>query len=309
MSDEMNTGIEDTGADSGAGSEAQNLQDLFELVEGKNSDGTPIKKQLTRAEMLELAQKGFGADKAFEEVAMTKKQLKEFAAAARDPERVFDLLQQLGHDTDKLLTGRLNKQMLEALKTPEEVEIEQLRRDAEAYRKSEAKRLRDEEERQIGETANATMTKVYSTIEGVLSASGVDQSKETVAEVARYLKQMMTSAERQGKDFRLEDVPLDGIIEHLQERRNSFFSWLDELDDDRLLQTLGDKRQKRISAALTKLMSGKQMNSEINKFERKNTVPETEGKQKKVLSVQEVEELNAKRIAKMQEAWERTQRK
>lgn len=233
------------------------IEEMFELQHGKNPDGTAITKKVSKADLLSLAQKGFGANQSFEEAKALKSQMTELARLMADPEKVFEVLSSLGHDTDKLMMGRFHKQSIENMKSPEEKEFEVLKRDAELYRKQQAEHLQQQKEAQVLQLTQQYQNVLMDKIEQVLSASGVDKTKQTVAEIARCIKIVQ---DKEGDKFRLENVPVEQLVKHLQRKRQtSFTSLIDELDDDGILQMLTPAQRQKIGAALTKQLQGQGM--------------------------------------------------
>lgn len=294
--------------DDAANPELATNEELYELIAGKNPDGTPLKKQLKKDEMLKLAQKGFGADSTFQEAQQTKAQMKELARMLADPEAVFEIIKKFGHDPDQLMTGRMAKQMLEAMKTPEQIQAEEWKRDAEKFRAQEAKRLQDEQESLITNRAKEIQTDLYTRIEQTLNSAGVPSTKASVAEVGRYLKALVNKAESEGQSLDIKNVKLENIVAHMRNQHKVTFESLfsDDLDEDGILALLDEKLQKRIGAALTKKLSSG--NAVSNVIERKaSTTPALDKPEKKerALSPEEANELSAERIRKLQAMWDK----
>lgn len=296
--------------DNPANETASELQEeLFELIEGKNPDGTPIKKQLKRDELLKLAQQGFGASKSFEEAKAAKEQMKQLARMLQDPEKVFEVLKQLGHDPDQLMTGRMANQMLENMKTPEEKEMEQLRREAEEFRRFKAQQMKEQEESQIEHRAAEIRNSLYSRIEETLNTAGVPKTRATIAEVSRYIKMMADASERNGESFDIDSVKLNNIVAHLREKhKQTFESLFDELDDDGILAMLPESIQKKIGAALTKKLSGGKV-ADINSIRRpaksNDSLLDAPADKPKIISMKEADAITENRIRKAQELWDR----
>jgi hypothetical protein len=288
-------------------------EELFELVEGKNSDGSPIKKSLTKAEMLELAQKGFGANKSFEEAKATKAQMKELARAMSDPTQLPAVLKHLGIDLDSFIQERMAHQMLENMKSPEEKEMEQYRKEAEEFRRMKAEQAKQDEETQINQRAQEIRQSLYSRIEETLNTAGVPKTQTTVAEVSRYIKMMADSAARQGKQFDINTVKLESIVSHMKaKQKETFESLFADLDDDGTLAMLPEALQKKIAAALTKKMSGAKI-TDINSINREpkqtqwNEQPAD--RKQKTINTAEANKIFEDRIAHAQAQWDKQNRR
>ena len=310
--------IETTGPEASTDSEYVALEDaanpteaineeLYELIAGKNADGTPLKKSFNKDEMLKLAQKGFGADATFEEAKREKAQMRELARMLADPEAAFEVLKKFGHDPDQLMTGRMAKQMLEAMKSPQEIEAEGWKKDAEEFRAWKAKQQKDEEEQQITTRATQIRDSLYTRIEETLNSAGVKKTKSTVAEVGRYIKQMAAKADADGKPFDIETVKLNNIVQHLKgQYKQTFDSLLEELDEDGILSTFSEAQLKKIGAALTKKLSSGNVR-DIHSIKREATAPAVEkaDKRERALSTDEANEIAAERTRKLQALWEK----
>lgn len=281
-------------------------EELYELITGKNADGTPIKKNLSREEAMKLMQKGFGADKEFEEAKATKKQMTELARMLADPKQVFEVLKHFKHDPDLLMTGRMAEQMLQSLKTPEDIEREGWKKDAEEYRAMKSKQMRDDEDAQVNTRAAEIRDGLYSRIEETLNTAGVKNTKGTVAQVARYVQKLHNKAIAEDRDFDINTIKLENIVAHLRDDyKGTVSALIDDSDEDSVLSHFTDAQLKKLGAALTKKLSGGNV-VDINTIERKATnTPAAVNTEKKerVLSTDEANDIAAKRTADLQRRW------
>ena len=281
----------EAGNNSGSGSEQSTegltTEDLYELQAGKNPDGTALTKKVTKADLIKLAQTGFGANERFEEAKATKNQMIELAKMLRDPERVFEVLKEMGHNPDELFLGRYNKNLQEQLKTPEERDFERLQAEAEQWRKYEAKRLKDEEESAITTRAEAIKVDLYTKLESALTKTGIKATKDTVAEAARYIGMLKNQAESKGQNFNIAEIPVDKIASHLRKRYTSGITgYLGELDEDSILSEIPDDLLNKIGKALSKKYSGQTGSKPIENPVIRNNVVSTPTK-KKFMSMDE----------------------
>lgn len=306
---ENNGAIED-GADNGMEQMTDaEKEELFELIEGKNSDGTPIKKQFKKDELLKLAQKGFGADREFQEAKATKKQMQDLMRNLQDPEAWLELSRRLGHDPDKFAEERMAQKLLQAMKSPEEIEIEALRKESEQWKEFQKKQKAEQDEATALEAFERLQKGLYSTIEEVLNSGGIPKTTDTVAEVARYIQIQKNAAERRNEPFTLDQVKAPNIIAHMRKQHETRLSSLfDELDEDGVLAMLPEKLQKKIGAALTKKLSGGKV-VDINTIERKprqssNPLELPERKSSNI-DAKKARALAEAKVAKSQAEWDR----
>lgn len=283
-------------------------EELFELIEGKNPDGTPIKKQYKKDEILGFAQKGRGADKAFEEAKATKKQMQDLARAMQDPRQLPVVLKHLGVDLDTWLQDQMAERLLDNMKSPEEKENERFRKEAEEWRKHQAKLKEDERNAAIEAKAAEIQTSLYSRIEETLNNAGVPKTQHTVAEIARYIDMLHKSAVRNNKPFDINTVKMEHIAAHLKKTHaESVQTYWGELDDDALLSVIPEKMLNRISAALTKKLSGGKV-ADINSIPRTKSpaaFTAEPAERPKTRDVRETNEIIESKIARAQAEWEK----
>lgn len=292
--------------------DAPTAEELFELIEGKNSDGSPIKKGYTKEELLKIAQKGLGADKAFEQSKAEREQMRQLARAMQDPSQLPVVLKHLGIDLDQFLQERMAHQMLENMKSPEEKEMEQYRKEAEEFRRLKAEQAKQEEESKIHARAEEIRHSLYSRINDTLNSAGVPKTTATIAEVSRFIKMKADAAERQGKEFDINTVNLEQIVAHLKTRQKENFDSLfgDDLDDDGLLSLIPEALQKRIAAAMTKKLQGGKV-TDINSIKRDARATNWDAPMKKAKNINSTEanERIADKIAAAQAQWDKMNRR
>lgn len=285
--------------------EGVTAEELFELIEGKNPDGTPIKKQYKKDELLRIAQKGLGADKAFEDARTTKEQMKQLARAMSDPAQLPAVLAKLGLDFDTLIQERMATMMLENMKSPEEKEMEQLRREAEEYRQLKAQQLKEKEEAEASATGERMQKELFGLIEQTLNTSGVPKTKQTIAEIARYIQIQFNSAQRRGESFHLSQIKPEALVAHMRKmHEDSFTNLFSELDEDGILAMLPDPLQKKIAAALTKKLSAGKV-TDINSIKREATPRVEKPKGTKYMTAKELAKAMDADLEEQQKAWER----
>jgi DNA primase len=232
-------------------------EEMYELQAGKNPDGSPLTKSFTKADLLKLAQTGFGANERFEEAKTTKAQMLELAQMLKDPERVFDVLKQLGHDPDELVGKRYARSLEERLKSPEQVEYEKLSKDAEEWRAFKAKQDKEEQEKSQNAEASRIQTELYTKLEGALSQAGVKPTKASVAEASKYIQTLFRQATARGERLDLATIPVEKIAQHIKKQYSTGITgYLGELDDDSILSEIPEELLNKIGAALTRKLQG-----------------------------------------------------
>ena len=149
----------------------------------------------------EILQKGYAADSKFQEAANLKKQVEGFISSLQ--QNPFEALKDLGYNVDDLTDTYMNQRIQDLEKTPEQLEIEELRRELEAEKKLKDDReaaVQEEEIRAAEENFSRTLD---NDITQALSVSELPQSEYVVKRIADNL---ITAFELGYEDVTVEDV-------------------------------------------------------------------------------------------------------
>lgn len=233
-------------------------EDLFEIIEGKNEDGTSKVKNLSRAEMVKLAQLGFGADAKFKEAATsreeaqaTKQQMAELAKMLRDDP--FTVLKHLGQNPDDIVARHFNRQLEESLIDPRDRELEQYKSQLKHFQEQEKARTDQEQNSKIEARANEIRTGLFNKIEEALSSAGMAKNERTVAEVGKYLQSLNGKNDSNGNPINILEFPVHKIVAHIKQSRSSEFTNLYEsLNEDEILAQMDPKILEKFGRALSK---------------------------------------------------------
>lgn len=268
---------------------------FLEIVEGKNEDGTPKKRALTREEALKMAQLGFGADSKFQEAARAREeatQLKQkMAQLARimqdDP---FTVLKQFGKNPDEYVANYFERKLQESLIDPKDRELGELRSKLSEYEQAKAAEEQRRQEEAINARANELKAQLLEKIESVLTSSGVPKTPRTIAEVARY----MQLAANQGKDPM--KFPVETIVKHLQSTRKSEFEEIfGALDEDGILSSMDEKLLEKFARAMSKKLGAQP----IRQVKKDDSIFAPKKEEEDVIDA------HKKKIAKLQAEWEK----
>ena len=238
--------------------ENTSVEDLFEIVEGKNEDGTSRVKNLTRAEMVKLAQLGFGADAKFkeaassrEEAAATKQQMAELAKMLRDDP--FTVLKHLGQNPDDIVARHFNRQLEESMIDPKDKELSEYKARLQHFEEQERVRNEQEQNSKIEARANEIRSGLFNKIEEALSSAGMAKNERTVAEVGRYLQSLNGKADSNGRPINILEYPVSKIVSHIKQSRSTEFTNLYEsLNEDEILAQMDPKVLEKFGRALSK---------------------------------------------------------
>jgi hypothetical protein len=133
----------------------------------------------------EMAQKGEGADRKFQEAAALRKQMEAFVQLMQD--NPIEALKRIGHDPDALAEKHMQARIDEMQKSPEQLEREALQKELEDLRK-ERERIEQEKvqaERQAAQEAYSRQ--LDNDITEALDKSTLPKSPLVVKRIAEYL--------------------------------------------------------------------------------------------------------------------------
>lgn len=254
------------------------IEELFEVISGKDANGKPITHKLSKADLLKNAGMGIGSRQQAEKVAQERKQVSEILQALRDPANVFDILKGLGNDPEKLMEDYVQKRITEALEDPKDREARLDREELENYRKTKAQQMKEQQEQQEIEAANTIQKDLETKINESLTAAKLPNTGANRAEVAKVIQDMYNDAITNKKPFDLKTVPYDKVVKHLRDSRVSGFEGLiNEADDDALLETIPQALRERIARAESKRLSSQ--HGKVNNTITPNNRPTNESRE------------------------------
>lgn len=194
-------------------------------------------------------QKAKAFDQKAEELALTRKETQQLLAALK--ENPSEVLRMLGHDIDDLAYNHLKQAVEESKKTPEQIEIERIKKENEEFQNKlkglEEEKQTAETERLRNEQASIIQNDILSALkenkESILSV----EDPEIVGDVARAMHRLMLAGH--------EDVTVQDVLPIVEERYiNKLRKRLELMDDGAVEKALGKNvterlRKKRIQAA------------------------------------------------------------
>lgn len=127
------------------------------------------------------------ANKILQEGRLARKQAEEFLAMMRDPNKLWEVAQKLGHDPRSLAEKHLVSQLEDEMLDPREKELRQVKRELEQIKEIE-RQQKEEVERQRNEALKAKYAKDYSDqFVAALQETGLPPTKPMVSEMAKYI--------------------------------------------------------------------------------------------------------------------------
>ena len=148
-------------------------------------------EEIEESELLKGYQKAKSSDRRFQEAAQLRKEASESEEQMRDLFQQLrdnpDLLEELGIDVDDYAQKRMLRNLERSLKSPEELELEELR--AFKNKQGQAEKVREESEqkivldRQYDEAVNSIDTEIFETLQD----SGMKPTPRLIARIAEQL--------------------------------------------------------------------------------------------------------------------------
>lgn len=164
-------------------------------------------EEVDEQELLKGYQKAKASDKRFQEASALRKQAEQEKAQVQDLLKQIrenpDLLEQLGIDLDSYSEKRLLRNMERALKSPEELELEELR----SFKNNQTQAQKKQQELQAAQAQEQEYAHVTEQIDNeifeTLQSAGM---KPTPRLIARMAEQMLASLEEDGSRFSAKDA-------------------------------------------------------------------------------------------------------
>lgn len=214
----------------------------------------------------ELAQKGEGADRRFQEAAALKKQMEQFAQLIQqDP---LKALEAAGHDMEELSTKYLEQRINDMQKSPEQKRLEELEKEIEAERKKNESLQKAKQEEEQARAQEEYSRQLDTEITDALGSSELPKSPYVVKRIAENLMLAM--------DNGYEDVTVSDILPIVKKQiQGEIREMFEAMPEDVIEKTLGNNvstklRKRRLSRqkkVQTKATDVKQTGeSEINKL-------------------------------------------
>jgi len=216
-------------------------------------------------QLKQMAQKGEGADKKFQEAASLKKKMEAFAEILQNGD-IGDLLKQVGRNPDAEIEAYMAKKIEELEKDPRELELERIQKEL-----AEERKLREDREQEMLTAEQQRIQEEYSRqledeITDGLASTNLPKSPYVVNRIAQSLMSQINSG---NIDVTVSDV-LPSVRRQIQEEIQEMFGAMpEEVIESFLGDGVTTKLRKR---RLSKMKDTKSANSvkqtgkkEINK--------------------------------------------
>lgn len=203
---------------------------------------------LSTEEALTLAQKGYGADKRFNEAHKIKQSTEQFIHLLKTDPMSILLNPNIGIDFKRLAQDYLKKELDKEMLTPEQRELMEVKEKlklAEEEKKSLSEKESKERENKLVQHYSAEYEK---DIIGALQNSGLPKTRGTVKRMAYYMQKGL----EQGVELKAVDVVDLVKSDYIQEHNELYGS----TDGDTLLKLFGDPTIKKILEANLKKIKG-----------------------------------------------------
>jgi hypothetical protein len=194
-----------------------------------------------------MLEKAYGADETFQEASKTRKQMEAFAKLLQeDP---VEALKHFGHDVDAIAQKYLESRIEEMQKSPEQLELEQLRKEVEKERKMREKIEQERVEAQKSQIEQEYARKLDDEITSSLAKANLPKSTYVVKRIAENL---MIALQKGYTDVSVDDV-LPVVDKQIKSELRELFGILPE---DLLEQFVGNDmltklRKNRVAKAKT----------------------------------------------------------
>jgi len=197
---------------------------------------------------LEELKRGYGhqkaANKILQEGKQARKQAEMFISMLKDPDKVEEILEKLGHKPRELfetrLASKIKREILEK-EDPRAIELEDARAKLKAYEDLERKQKEAQEKRALDEM-KAKYAKDYNDqFVGALKETGLPATKESVSKMAQYISR----AAKIGYEITPQEAA-KMVQEDIQQYKIALLS---QADGETLLNMLGDEMAEKILTA------------------------------------------------------------
>jgi hypothetical protein len=297
--------VEGTAEDTGA------AEEYWELEDGKDESGANKKKRVSVAEARKLAQKGYGADKTFEEAKVAREEARVIKAQMAQLAQMFrddpwKVMEAFKLNPNELIKARFQKELADSMLDPRDKKLKEYESELQYHRRMKAQAEEVKREEQITSKAQEYQELLFGKIDEALKQAGVPNNPTTISEIGRYLQNLHGKNDKQGNPINIFKVPVSDIVKHVHSRFNSGYT--DVLsgiqDDEALLSSVDPKVMKRLLAAHTKKLEASgtlnRRNAPAGNIDQFNKNKEEPRKTQR-----ELEQEHAEMIRKLDESWKK----
>jgi hypothetical protein len=282
-------------------------EEQWELEDGKDETGNKRTKKVPLSEARKLAQKGYGADKIFNEAAQAREEAKAMKGQMAQLAKMFKedpwaVMKAFGLDPNVAIKSKFERDLAESLLDPKDKKIRAYESELQHHRRVKAEQEAAQEEQLITAKVNEYQNKLMSKIDEALKQSGVPNNATTVGEIGRYLQSLHGKTDKNGNEINVFDIPLTNIVKFINSRyTGSFNESAAGMDEETLLNTIDPKVLKKIMAAQTKRLEASgtlnRRNAPVNNIDGYSKDEPVKKSQR------EIEREHTEKIRKLDEAW------
>jgi hypothetical protein len=306
---ENTAGPVDSGAPiEGTPTEGISNEEMWELEDGKDETGAKRTRKVPVSEARKLAQKGYGADKTFQEASAARAEAQAMKQQVAQLTQLFKqnpwkVMEALGLDSNELIRAKFERELEDAQMDPRDKKLREYETELQQHRRLKAEAEAKQTEDAIISKAQHYQELLFGKIDQALKATGVPNNATTVGEIGRYLQQLHGKTDKQGNPINIFEIPLDDIVRHVHSRFSSGYNEvLQGYDDDSLLNNIDPKVLKRLMAAQTKKLEAsgtlQRRNAPVNNIDKFQAKPDDGRKSQK-----ELEADHKARIQQLEEVW------
>jgi uncharacterized membrane-anchored protein YjiN (DUF445 family) len=222
-------------------------------------------------EIQKYLEKAFAADERFEEAAQVRKNAASLIDALKNNPRAILSHPDIGVDIKALAQQILNEEAEEAVKTPEQRELEAMKKELEESR-AEKKKAEDlKREAEMQKLQEQTLNEITEGITGALEKSSMPKSP--------YIVKRMADAMLEAVQLGYHDVTPEQILPYVEEQITSEIKRLFEESPDEVLEKFVGKkkldgyRKTRVEKAKAKMNSLPKKIEDIGKVEQLKEEP------------------------------------
>ena len=191
--------------------------------------------------MKHMLEKAMGADKVFEEGAMTKKQMNQLVQMLQDKTGLWDVISQAGHNADDLVSEYMERRLAEVEKSPQQKDLEKAQAELEKERKMrktyEEEKMTSENQRVQDEYARNLNTEIE---EAFKDLQDLPKSAYTVKRLASTIAAYLDK----GVEISVKDAVQIVRKENTRELQEMF----NQMPEEIIEQLLGEGNNKRLRA-------------------------------------------------------------
>lgn len=222
-----------------------------EVVETKEKTESAAKKYKVKVDGAELEVdeqellRGYthnkAANKAFQDGRKARQQAEEFLTMMRDPDKLEEILEKLGHKPRELFEQRLVKQLEDEMLSPQEKELREARKKLKAIDDMEKAQQKAIEDSRAEEMKQKFVKDYEEQFKDALSKTEVPATKHTVARMAKYISQSAKIG------FKMTPIEAAQLVK--EDIKQEQLSLIANADGELLLKLLGDETASKILQA------------------------------------------------------------